>query len=69
MAIITPAVVPNASLSSPLITPGWPLVVVPQSSPIAAAIQAETPAPAHLGVAKTITTVLLTSGHIVDRVI
>jgi hypothetical protein len=69
MAIINPNVVPNASLSSPLITPGWPLVVVPQSSPIATVIQAEKPAPAHIGVSTTLAAVLTASGHIADRVI
>ena len=36
MALITPNVgVGNASLASPLRTPGWPLASVPASNPIA----------------------------------
>jgi hypothetical protein len=69
MAIINPVVPANASLSSPLITPGYPLVVVPMSSPVATAIQAETPAPAHIGASTTVQKVLIQSGHTADRVI
>jgi hypothetical protein len=40
--IITPNIgTPNASLSSPLTTPGYPMVVVPMASPIAADILKE----------------------------
>ena len=34
MASIHPSVVPNTSLSSPLITPGYPLAAVEKSSPV-----------------------------------
>ncbi len=34
MAIVTPNVNPTASLSMPLVTPGFPLVAVEKSSPL-----------------------------------
>jgi hypothetical protein len=70
MAIIDPKVLGNKSLSLPLITPGWPMVVVPMASPIAANILKETDAqissPTQSAVHKT---VLTQSGHLGDRVI
>jgi hypothetical protein len=70
MAIIIPNVVPNASLSSSLITPGWPLVVVPMASPIAKDVLAEPNAPvATPTLSATHLKVLVQSGHIADRII
>jgi hypothetical protein len=69
MAIITPNnVVPNASLGSPLITPGWPLAVVLMASPVAAVLlKVPTDGVTTPMLSPTMATVLHQSGHDADR--
>jgi len=70
MSAVKPNIgVATASLSSPLITPGWPLASVQQSNPVAAVENKEvktTPASAHQSAARA--TALTQSGHTSDGV-
>jgi hypothetical protein len=71
MANIVPNIgSPNASLSSPLCTPGWPLVSIEQSNPVATVVQKEPPT-IHRGTAASPTheAARAQSGHSADRVI
>jgi hypothetical protein len=69
MAIIIPNVpAANASLSSPLITPGWPLVSVEQSNPVADVVAKEPPTITKTSVASpTHEKARAQSGHSGDR--
>ena len=67
MATITPNISVNASLASPLITPGYPMVAVPKSNPNADQEQAA--AIAGKSVAAVRDAALVQSGHIADRTI
>jgi hypothetical protein len=70
MAIIVPEIGnPNASLASSLITPGYPMVVVAHSHPLAPVVLKETPTVAReLVVASaTIQKAIVQSGHQNDR--
>jgi hypothetical protein len=70
MAIIVPNIGPsNVSLSSSLITPGFPLVVVPSSSPVAELIVKDPPTVAKdlVAAAPTVQKLLHSSGHDADR--
>lgn len=69
MAIITPNVPANASLGSPLITPGWPLVAVVHAHPVADKVLQEAPTVAReLVVASTtVQKAIVQSGHQNDR--
>lgn len=69
MAIVIPAVPTNASLGSPLITPGWPMASVEKANPIADVVQAE-PQSLARGTASSITheKARTQSGHNGDRI-
>jgi hypothetical protein len=60
----------TASLSSPLITPGWPLVSSENANPVADIVKKEPPT-GHRGSAESATheTARAQSGHSADRVI
>jgi hypothetical protein len=55
MAIVVPIVTANASLASPLITPGWPMVSVEQSSPVADVVMKTEPPVIQKGTVESIT--------------
>jgi hypothetical protein len=70
MANIIPNIgTPNASLSSPLITPGYPMVVVPQSNPVAEVVAKESPTAAHdlVAASPTLEKARVQSGHSNNR--
>lgn len=64
MAILTPNVGnPTASLSSSLITPGYPFVTVPASNPLATPKASQTPDPTDTTQAARHDTAKTQSGH------